>query len=336
MAKETNIIELANMVKGRIIGNFNEQIRITGTCAVDKYIQNKVSFVRKKKYGEMLAQLQSAIILIPEDLIELSKKYPHNIYIVVKEVLNSLMDLQDFFYNEQLSIAEEGICQTARVDSTASVGNNVYLGENVYIGKGVTIGDRVKILPNSYISDDVVISSGSYIYPNVFIYKNCQIGKDCIIHSGARIGIDGFRFEQDIERKIVRKMNHAGKVVIGDRVEIGANSAIDRATFEGDATTLSNDVKIDNLVHIGHNAKIGARTLIAAQSCIGGSDKIGEDVWIGIGVTISSGVTIGNRAKILLNAVVAYNVAEDEIVSGFYAMPHRQWKRVYRKLKEES
>jgi UDP-3-O-[3-hydroxymyristoyl] glucosamine N-acyltransferase len=129
-------------------------------------------------------------------------------------------------------------------------------------------------------------------------------------------------------------MLHVGRVIIGDRVEIGANSAIDRATFEGDATIISDDVKIDNLVHIAHNAKIGARTLVVAQTCVGGSSKIGEDVWIGIGAAISDNVSVGNRAKVLLNAVVAYDVPEGEMVSGFYAMPHGQWKRAWKNLRK--
>ena len=187
---------------------------------------------------------------------------------------------------------------------------------------------------NSVIFDDVVIGNGTYIYPNVCIYKNCEIGDDCIIHSGVQIGIDGFRFEQNSDQKSVRKMLHVGKVEIGDRVEIGANSTIDRATFQDSATILSDDVKIDDQVHIGHNAKIGARTCIAAQTCISGSVKIGEDVFVGAGVTVSDGVNIGNRAKLLLNAVVAYDVGEDEMVSGFYAMPHRQWKRAFKNFKK--
>jgi UDP-3-O-[3-hydroxymyristoyl] glucosamine N-acyltransferase len=132
----------------------------------------------------------------------------------------------------------------------------------------------------------------------------------------------------------VRKLLHVGRVVIGDRVEIGANSTIERATFQGDATILCDDVKLDPLVHIGHNVTIGARSCIA-QSGIGGSTNIGEDAWIGTGVTISNGLSIGNRVKVLLNAVVAYDVKDDEIVSGFYAMPHKQWKRVWMRLKEE-
>lgn len=327
------VAELADMVKGRIAGNISLEAKVTGTCSIDKYVKDKVSFVRNQEYGGVLAQLHNAVILIPKDLVNFYENYPQNIYVVVEDVIKSLMDVQDFFYGNEVTIAEESISTTAKIDKSAKIGNQVYIGENVYIGKNVVIGNRTKIMHNSCISDNVTIDSGTYIYPGVCIYKNCQIGDDCIIHSGASIGVDGFRFEQDIKRKVVRKLLHVGRVVIGDRVEIGANTAIDRAMFEDDATIISDDVKIDNLVHVAHNAKIGARTIIVTQSCIGGSAKIGEDVWIGIGAAISDNVSIGNRAKVLLNAVVAYDVPEEEMVSGFYAMPHRQWKRVYAKLK---
>lgn len=301
--------ELAAIVKGGVIGN--SQAEIVGTCAVDKYVKNKVSFVSNPKYGEALARLQDAVILIPEDLVSLCESYPQNTYIVVEDVMQSLVDVQDFFYGNELTILEEGISPTAKIDKSAKIGTQVFIGENVCIGRD------------------------TFIYPQVCIHKNCQIGNDCIIHSGVVIGGDGFRFMQDIGRKRVRKMIQAGRVIIGDRVEICANSTIARATFEDDATIISDDVKIDELVHIGHNAKIGARTLITGQACIAGSVKIGEDAWIGTGATISDNVSIGDRAKVLLSAVVAYDVPEDEMVSGFYAMPHRQWKRVYKKLKEE-
>lgn len=333
MSREISIAELASMVKGRVVGSFHEGMRVTGTCAVAKYIENKVSFVRNRKYGDMLADLRNAVILLPEDLVELCERYPQNIYIVVRDVLNSMMDIQAFFYGDQFPIVEEGISPTAKIDKSAKIGDQVYIGENVYIGGNTIIGDGTRIMHNCCIFDNVVIGERTSIYPGVCIYSNCQIGDDCLIHSGVCIGVDGFRFEQDIERKVVRKWLHVGGVVIGNRVEIGANTAIARATFEGDATIISDDVKIDNLVHIAHNARVRARTVIVTQSCIGGSAKIGEDAWIGIGASISNGVTIGNRAKVLLNAVVAYDVAEDEIVSGFYAMPHRQWKQVWEKLK---
>jgi len=335
VTKETSISELADMVKGKVVGNLREKVRINGTCAIDAYASNKVSFVSNRKYGEMLSQLKNAVVLIPRSLADFCGRYPQNIYIVVKDVVNSLMDIQDFFYRGRFVIAQEGISPTAKIDKSAKIGNQVYIGENAYIGENVVIGDRAKIMHNSCLCKDIVIGNGTYIYPGVCIYRNCQIGNDCLIHSGVRIGVDGFRFEQDIARKRVRKMLHVGKVLIGDKVEIGGNTVIDRATFEGDATIISNDVKVDNLVHIAHNAKIGARSIIVTQTCIGGSAKIGEDVWIGIGAAISDNVSIGDRAKVLLNAVVAYDVPEGEMVSGFYAMPHRQWQQVYKKLKGE-
>lgn len=336
MGKEISIAELVSMVDGRVIATRKETDRLTGTCPIDGYINGKVSFVKNEKYGGMLSQLHDAVVIIPEGLSHFCSKYPQNTYIMVKkDVAALMMDIQEFFYGDQAIITEEGISKTAKVDKSAAVGKGSYIGENVFIGKNVVIGENAKILHNSCILENVGIGKGTNIYPGVCIYKNCQIGNDCLIHSGARIGSDGFRFEQDIENKRIRKMYHVGNVIVGDRVEIGSNAAIDRATFESEATLISNDAKIDNLVHIGHNAKIGARTIVAALSCIGGSDRIGEDVWIGIGATISNGVKVGDRAKILLNAVVAYDVAEGEIVSGFYAMPHRQWKEVYRKLKGE-
>lgn len=335
MAREISIVELADILHGRIVGDFDREHILVGTCPVDSYIEGKISFIRNAKYLEMLSQLRGAVIITSEDLSQLCEQYPQNIYIIVKDAAASMMMIQEFFYSEQSIILEEGECKTAIVHSSAEIGRGSYIGENVFIGKDVIIGEGTKILHNSCILNNVVIGKGTHIYPGVCIYNNCQIGSDCLIHSGARIGPDGFRFEQDIENAIVRKMYHAGRVIVGDRVEIGANTAIDRATFEGESTSIASDVKMDNLVHVGHNAKIGERTLIAAHSCIGGSDVIGEDVWIGIGVTISNGVNVGNKAKILLNAVVAYDVEEGEMVSGFYAMSHRQWKKVWKRMKKE-
>lgn len=334
MTKEMTITELADMVKGRIIGSPAPDLKINGTCAVDNYVPGKIAFVRHPKYAEMLRQLQNAVVLIPETLVEFCSKYPQNVYLVVADVVNLLMDIQEFFYRDEFTMAEHGLSLTAKIDDSAMIGDQVYIGEYAYVGKNVVIGDGTKIMHHCCVLDDVTIGNDTYIYPEACIYRHCQIGNNCIIHSGVRIGVDGFRFEQDIKRKMVRKMPHLGKVIIGDRVEIGGNTVIDRATFAEDATIISNDVKVDNLVHIAHNAKIGARSLIVAQTCIGGSATIGEDVWVGIGAAISDNVSIGNRAKVLLNAVVAYDVAEDEVVSGFYAMPHRQWKQVWRKLKE--
>lgn len=336
MTREIGITELANRLNGTIAGNFDKELRLRGTCAIENYTENKVTFIRKAKYGELLAKLQNAVVLIPESLADLCEEHPQSTYIIVKDILNSIMDVQDFFYGGEVIMKYEGIAATAKIHKSTKIGRHVYIGEYVCIGKNVVIGDNTKIRHNVTILDNVAIGSGTLIYPGVCIYQGCQIGNDCVIDAGTVIGADGFRYEQFVERKVVRKLLHVGGVMIGDRVWMGANCTVDRATFEDDNTILFDDVKLDDQVHIGHNAKIGARTCIAAQTCISGSVKIREDVWIGAGVTISNGLSIGNRAKVLLNAVVAYDVKDDEIVSGFYAMPHKQWKQIWAKWKEQA
>ena len=210
MAKQVSILELSNRLKGTITGNFDEGVRLIGTCAIDNYVENRVSFVRNRKYGEMLSQLQNAVVLVPDNLADLCQKYPQNTYIVVENVENSLMDVQEFFYSDRLIITKEGISPTAKVDESAEIGSQVYIGEHVYIGENVVIGDKTKIMHNACILDNVTIGSATLIYPGVCIYQGCQIGNDCIIDAGVAIGPDGFRYEQDIERKVVRKMLHAG------------------------------------------------------------------------------------------------------------------------------
>jgi UDP-3-O-[3-hydroxymyristoyl] glucosamine N-acyltransferase len=336
MARKISIADLANMVKGRVLGGSGEQATVTGTCAIDNYVKGRVSFIRSPKYADFLAGLKGAVVLIPESFIGLCEEYPQNLYIVVEDVVDSLMDIHDFFYGDEAAVTREGTAATASVDKSAKVGSHAYIGEHVCIGNNVVIGDSTKIMHGASVLDGVTIGNRTLIYPGVCIYHGCRIGNDCIIDAGAVIGGEGFRYEQFVERKVVRRMLHVGSVVIGDRVDIGANCAIDRATFEGDATIISDDVKIDNLVHIAHNAKIGARTLIVTQTCIGGSSRVGEDVWIGIGAAVSDNVKIGDRAKVLLNAVVAYDVPAGEMVSGFYAMPHKQWKQAWARLKGEA
>lgn len=333
---ELTIRELASRIEGKIIGPIDDFLKISleGTCAVDNYSEGYITFVKNEKWAIHLAKVNHAIIIIPESMEYLAGKYSGNLYILVKNTAMAMIDLQELFYGNKPTVNFHGISTLAIIGANCLKGNEVNIAANVYIGDKVSLGDNVTILPNTCIMDNAQIGSGTFVYPNVTIYKNCVVGEDCLIHAGAVIGSDGFRMEQDKGKKIVRKMIHVGNVLIGDKVEIGANSNIARATLEKESTVISDDVKIDALVHIGHNARIGAHTTIAALTCIGGSCKIGEEVWVGTGANISNGVTLGNRAKILLNGIVAYDVPANEIVSGFYAMPHRQWKRVWQNWKD--
>ena len=332
--KETTVSQITSMLGGRLKGDITgTDLILSGTCPIDKYIAGRVAYVGNTKYIYALSGLADAVVVLPNSMESLADQFPQNTYVVVEDALEAMMDLQLHFYADQYRIAQQGIASTATVDGTASLGKEVLVGDQVWIGNNVVIGDGIKILASSYIADNVIIGDNSIIYPGVRVMHRTSVGANCILHPGVCIGSDGFRFEQNVQRGEVRKWLHAGTVSIGDNVEIGANATIDRASFEGDATVIGNHAKLDDQVHIGHNASIGARTLIAAQTCVSGSAKIGEDVWIGAAVTISNGVKVGNEARLLLNAVVASDVSDGVVVSGFYAMPHRKWMRAYAKLK---
>lgn len=327
------IQKLVEMLGAKIAGGtYDQKLLVKGTCSITNYKKNKITFVKNIKYSNVLSSVKDAIVIIPNSLSGLSKKYPNNVYLIVDDLQNALMNLQDYFYKNSSIIFKKHISKTANIQNNSNIADEVIIGNNVYIGNNVVIEDKVIIMDGSNIQDNVKIGRNSVLYPNVCVYKDSKIGQDCLIHAGTVIGVDGFRFNQFPKSGIVRKMIHVGGVDIGDRVEIGANCTVARATFEGDNTIIADDVKIDSLVHVGHNSKIGKRSLISSHSCLSGSVIIGEGVWVGAGVTISNGVNVGNEAKLLLNAVVAYDVEESQMVSGFYAMPHRKWKQVYDKF----
>jgi UDP-3-O-[3-hydroxymyristoyl] glucosamine N-acyltransferase len=326
-----SLSQLTKMINGKVIGNDGHNLNLTGTCAIDGYLENKITFARNMKYGEKASKLKNAVILIPQELESLPGMFPQNTYVIVSDLDKTMFDLQDFFYAQSAPDQEMSISPLARIDESAKIGKNVYIGDNAFVGKNAVIGDGAKILPNAFVAENVVIGKNTCLH-QLCTCENCVIGDNTIIRTGAHIGVDGFRYSQDFERKKVRKFIHTGMVQIGSRVEIGANTTIQRSTFEGNPTVISDDVKMGCTIVVGHNNKIGARTLITCHVMISGSNVIGEDVWVGACAVFSNGVKVGNRAKVLINAVVVNDVAEDEMVSGFYAMPHKQWKMAYRKL----
>ncbi len=202
--------------------------------------------------------------------------------------------------------ATPGIHASAIVDPTAEIGPSVSIGPLAVIGAHAVIGERTAIAASASIGDHVHIGPDSVIHPNVTIYPNVEIGARVVIHSGAVLGADGFGFVFD--RGHYDKFPQVGKTLIGDDVEIGANSTIDRAALG--ATTIGNGVKLDNMVHIGHNCSVGNHVVIAAQTGIAGGCTIedyaviGGQVGMGDSVTIKSGAVVGSGAGILSSKVI--------------------------------
>lgn len=194
-------------------------------------------------------------------------------------------------------------------EESASIGSDCEIDPTAYVGHHVVIGDGVRIGPNSTIEAQAVISDRSVI------------GADCLIGAGTVIGSSGFGFERDLEGRWLR-LPHIGRVVIEDRVEIGANSCVDRGTL-GD-TVIRSDAKIDNLCHIAHNVDVGESSLVIAMAMVGGSTKIGADAHVAPGAVLRNNIEIGERSTVGLGAVVTKDVAADDTVIG---LPARSMKK---------
>jgi len=212
----------------------------------------------------------------------------------------------------QLHPEPQGIDPRAHVDPTAIVGEGAYIGPGAYVGAGAVVGAGARIYPGAYVGDRVRIGAGTTLYPNVTIYRDCTLGEGCILHAGVSIGADGFGFVPlpDGSR---HKIPHVGTVEIGNGVEIGANSCVDRATMG--VTRIADGVKIDNLVMIGHNTRIGEHTVLAGFVGISGSCKIGSQVIMAGQVGLVDHVEIADKVTIGAQAGVTKSLKE---VGGIY------------------
>jgi UDP-3-O-[3-hydroxymyristoyl] glucosamine N-acyltransferase len=203
---------------------------------------------------------------------------------------------------------DSGTHPTAAIRASARIGQDVIVAERVVVGEKAEIGDRTWIGPGTVIGEGVFVGSDCEIYPNVTIYPGARLGDRVIIHAGAVLGADGFGYVRDQATRHYEKFPQVGRLEIGDDVEIGANSTIDRGALE--VTRIGRGAKIDNLVHIGHNCQIGEDVVIAAQTGLSGSIVIEKDVVLGgqVGIgehaRIEEGVMLGGQGGVLPNKVL--------------------------------
>ena len=177
----------------------------------------------------------------------------------------------------------------------------------------------------SFIGRDCAIEEGAWLSSNVTMERDTQVGKRARIHSGVVLGSDGFGYEFEEGRQ--RKIPQGGKVIIGDDVEIGANTTIDRATIG--STIIGQGTKLDNLIQVGHNAEIGAHNVVVAQTGIAGSSKVGDHCQIGGQVGIAGHLQIGDRVRIAAQSGIGSNIADDATVQGSPAFNIGEYKRSY-------
>lgn len=259
----------------------------------------------------------------------------------------AMMKLLNLFYVPP--VVNQDIHPTAVVDSSVKLGQNVCIGPNVVISPNVVIGDNTKILANTYVGSNAKIGSKCFIHPGVNIGDRVQIGNDVILHHGVSLGSDGFSFvtenpnnienarqdgeikEGDVEQ-VIFKIPSIGSVVIGNNVEIGANTTIDRGTIEN--TTIGDNTKIDDLVMIGHNCKIGKGCLIVSQVGIAGSCVIGDRVVIAGQAGLADHIEIGSDTIITAKAGVTKSFPEKSIIVGIPAVPRKDFIKQLKTMKD--
>jgi UDP-3-O-[3-hydroxymyristoyl] glucosamine N-acyltransferase len=217
-----------------------------------------------------------------------------------------------------------GVHPSAVVDPDAQLGPDVSVGPLAIIKGGSRIGARTIVGSHAYVGPRAQIGEDCHLFPRVVVRGGCRLGDRVQVHCGAVLGDDGFGYVRHDDRHV--KIPHIGHVTIGDDVEIGANTTIDRATFG--ETVIGAGTKIDNLVMIAHNVRIGARCILAGQVGIAGSSTVGDDTILAGQVGIASGVHVGKNVIATSKCGIPSNVRDGEIVSGIPAYSHRPWKRV--------
>ncbi len=314
-------IQIAQWVDGKIIRG-EENTLIRSVNSIENAKEGDLVFIRDKKYEPFLSNTNASAVLIAE---EPTLPLPETLVcIIVKNPEIAFIQILQKFGIEQQPFLPGGIHPTAIIAENVQLGEGVTIGPYVFIGKNTRIDKNTIVFPNVYIGDNCQIGENNCFFPNVTIRENTIIGSHCIIHAGVCIGTDGFGFVFDGNEWI--KVPQIGRVVIGDNVEIGSNTCIDRATFG--ETRIGTGTKIDNLVQIGHNVKIGENCAIAATTGIAGSAVIGNGVRIGAGSGINGHITIGNNVTIGAWSGVTKSVEDGSIVSGFPAVDHSRAKRI--------
>lgn len=307
-----SLSDIAARLGGDVLGDPETKISQVATLASAS--EGNIAFLANPKYRPQLqSTAASAVILAPAFADEVSiprivTPNPYAYYARVAALLNvSSGSMQGLHPTASCASA---IPDSVTVGAHACIGADVVLGENVVIGAGCVIGDGVRI------------GSGSVLHPNVSIYRQCELGERAIIHAGAVIGADGFGFAPDGQLWV--KIPQIGRVLIGDDVEIGANTTVDRGAL--DDTIIGDGCKLDNQIQVGHNCVIGKNTVISGCTAIAGSVQIGEHCMIGGAAMITGHLAIVSGAIISAGTFIAKNITRPgQYTSVFPVEEHDRW-----------
>jgi len=311
------LTQVAELVGGRLEGDGT--LQIDGIGPVDEAGPSQMAFLAGKRYVRFVSESRACAYLVAADLEEYAPtELPR---VVVEKAHPALRAILGHFFPEERTPAV--IHPTAVIGEGVSLGEDVSLGAYTVVEDGASIGDGCRIGPHCVIGRNARVGVHCHLYPQVVVYHEAVIGDRAILHAGARVGADGFGYT--FVDGAHRKMPQVGRCIVGDDVEIGANSTLDRGSL-GD-TRVGDGVKIDNLVQVAHNVRIGDLSLLAALVGVAGSTRVGRGVWMGGQVGVSNHLTIGDGARMAIATKVMRDIPAGETYSGHPGRPHREQMR---------
>jgi UDP-3-O-[3-hydroxymyristoyl] glucosamine N-acyltransferase len=308
--------EIVSRLGGEILGD--EATAISGIGTLEKAAPDQIAFLANPVYRPQLGSTRAAAVIVEaadRDLTTLPRIVATNPYV---------------YFAHTAALFAPPVRQTpgrhpsAFVDVSAEVAASATIGAFAYIGPGAKVGEHVVVHPQVHVGVRTQIKAECILFPNSVIYHDCEIGERVIIHSGTVIGADGFGFAFDADHWT--KVPQVGRVVIGNDVEVGANTTIDRGAIED--TLIENGVKLDNQIQIGHNVRVGAHTVIAGCAAIAGSTTIGRHCRIGGAVGIIGHLEICDGVTITAFTLVTKSIKKaGTYSSGLPHMGNREWLR---------
>lgn len=304
---------VARAVGGELRGD--PGIAIAGVAPIDRAGPTDLTFLAAGKYAPLAANATPAVLLVSPDLADVA--CAASARVVVEKPHEAMLGLLPHFAPVRQVAA--GVHPTAVLGRGVVLGARVSVGPNAVIGDGARLGDDVVVGASATIGDGVEIGAGSTIHANVTLYAGAVIGKRVILHSGVRIASDGFGYV--FRDGAHQKIPHVGRCIIGDDVEVGANTTIDRGSI--DDTVVGAGTKIDNLVQVGHNVRIGRLCIVMSQVGIAGSARVEDGVILAGQAGVAGHITIGKGARIGAQGGVFGDVPAGATWSGYPARPHR-------------
>ena len=319
--------QLADILRGTVEGD--PEVRISSFAKIEHGKPGALSFYANPKYEQYVYTSKSSVLLVNADFEPKQQVKPTMVR--VENAYNAIAELLKYV-SDQRRMYKRHRAWSCRIACSAKLGRKVSVGAGTIIGKNCRIGDYGIIHSNVTIGEGTVIGHHCIIYPGVVIYPGMKIGDNVILHANCVIGSDGFGNAPQPDGSW-KKIEHLGNVVIGNDVEIGSGTTIDRAEME--STVIGNGVRLDNLCQIAHNVVIGDNTVMAAQCGVAGSAIIGKNCIFGGQVGIMGHIKIADNTTVGAQAGIAGPVRKSgQILLGSPAIPHMLYMRSYAKFKQ--